>query len=210
MQQSDTRKAQMRERQAIRRAEWTSKGLCIQCGGTRKEGYHDANVQKRADRRAKGVCSKCAGKWGPPIAGETLCEHCKASTYVSMAKTRDRRIRAKKEKRAHHKSQGICMTCGLRPVEDDKVQCKKCRLRPRFGVLSSPEEIAEVLKITDCPICLGEATCIDHDHATGAVRGRICGPCNFGIGNFKDDPATLKRAAEYLENPPWPPKQDTT
>ena len=56
-----------------------------------------------------------------------------------------------------------------------------------------------------CAICstalipLGRDTHIDHDHCTTRVRGLLCGQCNPGLGRFKDDPATLRRAAEYLE-----------
>lgn len=39
---------------------------------------------------------------------------------------------------------------------------------------------------------------IDHDHESGALRGVLCGPCNIGIGHFKDDPALLFAAARYL------------
>jgi len=39
---------------------------------------------------------------------------------------------------------------------------------------------------------------VDHNHATGAVRGLICHGCNVGIGHMKDDPTMLVRAAEYL------------
>lgn len=39
---------------------------------------------------------------------------------------------------------------------------------------------------------------LDHDHETGEVRGIVCQPCNHGLGLFRDDPATLERAAAYL------------
>lgn len=41
---------------------------------------------------------------------------------------------------------------------------------------------------------------IDHDHSTIQARALLCGRCNTGLGQFRDDPALLRMAAIYLES----------
>ena len=41
---------------------------------------------------------------------------------------------------------------------------------------------------------------IDHNHETGKVRGILCNWCNSALGHFKDDPARLYKAIEYLKS----------
>lgn len=42
---------------------------------------------------------------------------------------------------------------------------------------------------------------VDHCHKTGVTRGVLCNNCNLMLGLVHDDPAILRRAAEYLERP---------
>ena len=59
--------------------------------------------------------------------------------------------------------------------------------------------------VSACSLCGSELSwqmrsChIDHDHKTGAFRGFLCQLCNMGLGMFRDDPALLRTAAEYME-----------
>lgn len=39
---------------------------------------------------------------------------------------------------------------------------------------------------------------VDHNHKTGKFRGLLCGGCNRGLENFRDNPELLRKAAEYL------------
>lgn len=79
------------------------------------------------------------------------------------------------------------------------------KLKARFGI--TVEQFEMRLKEQDgkCLICgatesgLGHKLAVDHNHVTGKIRGILCKSCNIGIGNLKDCPDLLRRAADYLE-----------
>lgn len=55
------------------------------------------------------------------------------------------------------------------------------------------------LKGNPCLICSSPSSELDHNHETLEIRGWLCGNCNRGLGLFKDNPDTLRMAAEFLE-----------
>ena len=44
---------------------------------------------------------------------------------------------------------------------------------------------------------------VDHDHATGEVRGLLCTVCNGMLAHARDDTEFFERAVAYLSSPPW-------
>lgn len=80
---------------------------------------------------------------------------------------------------------------------------RKYRLRTRYGI--TEEIYLELLAKQDhvCAICQqscasGRRLAVDHDHATGCVRGLLCRRCNQLLGRMEDSPLLLERAAAYL------------
>ena len=57
-----------------------------------------------------------------------------------------------------------------------------------------------------CAVCgthqlqLKTRLCVDHDHATGKVRGLLCNSCNTALGKLKDNYDIAYRAADYLRS----------
>lgn len=41
---------------------------------------------------------------------------------------------------------------------------------------------------------------VDHDHSTGLVRDLLCSRCNTAIGQLRENPEIIRRAAAYIEH----------
>jgi len=128
-----------------------------------------------------------------------VCSSCKQELPLDMYSKRKESI------------QYACKTCDnakqkerrLNPEINEK---HKLRMRIRQYIrkygLSEEEALALVQDRTgECDIC-GKVVplVIDHCHISGDIRGRLCGPCNTGIGLFKENINSLEQAIEYLRS----------
>ena len=73
----------------------------------------------------------------------------------------------------------------------------------KYGIDKEQYDIMILDQNDKCGICkkeLHNEIHIDHDHATGKVRGILCGKCNKGLGQFDDNVEFLRNAINYLDN----------
>lgn len=76
------------------------------------------------------------------------------------------------------------------------------RLQYKYGITKA--DFAQMLdrqahKCLGCRTGLTNSAHVDHDRATGRVRGLLCSQCNTTLGMAKEDPATLRRLTAYLD-----------
>jgi hypothetical protein len=145
---------------------------------------------------AKKACTKCGKK-------KDLCDFYKHPTASDGRQSR-------------------CKGCmGGRDRRTDKSRPKQHRMSPRpEGRLTNRErhlkydlgvDLADYYAMVKeqggkCAICKGTDPktrhghfCIDHCHKSKKIRGLLCGPCNFMLGNACDLPERLRAGAVYLE-----------
>ncbi|HEU5003431.1 MAG TPA: endonuclease domain-containing protein [Actinomycetota bacterium] len=73
----------------------------------------------------------------------------------------------------------------------------------RYGIDNA--EVAERVRRQGgvCAICgAPDPDHVDHNHATGALRGILCFSCNRGLGKANDDRDVLREAIAYLRRDP--------
>ncbi|WP_245738497.1 endonuclease VII domain-containing protein [Streptomyces sparsogenes] len=79
--------------------------------------------------------------------------------------------------------------------------------KPRsHGITEAERDALVASQAGVCCICLSApAAHVDHCHEKGRVRGVLCFSCNAALGQFKDRPDVIRRAATYLEGNAWKP-----
>ncbi|WP_112468136.1 endonuclease VII domain-containing protein [Streptomyces triticisoli] len=83
---------------------------------------------------------------------------------------------------------------------------KPVRVKRRYGITEAERDMLVASQRGVCCICLPAPPAhVDHCHETGRVRGVLCFSCDAALGQFKDRPDVIRRAAAYVEGNVWKP-----
>ena len=95
-----------------------------------------------------------------------------------------------------------CYTCSLESSRTWHRANPQVFQRSKYQITQRELDSLDQSQAHACATCLEPFTQtyhVDHDHATGKVRGLLCKRCNWALGHALDNPATLRRMADYLE-----------
>jgi hypothetical protein len=166
----------------------------------------------RDKNRSDGLqvrCRECVAEYG-------------AAHYRRRREAMGKPVREKADVPAGHK---LCRTCGeIKPHSEWhrnatasdglSTRCKACRavqgrqshLKREYGITEAERDGLIASQGGVCCICLAALPAhVDHCHETGRVRGVLCFSCNAALGQFKDRPDVMRRAATYVEGNAWKP-----
>jgi hypothetical protein len=138
----------------------------------------------RDKNRSDGLqvrCRECVAKYS-------------AAHYRRRREAMGKPVREKVDVPAGHK---LCRTCG---------EVKQGHLKRHYGLTEAERDGLIASQGGVCCICLSApAAHVDHCHNTGRVRDVLCFSCNAALGQFKDRPDVIRRAAAYVEGIAWKP-----
>ena len=148
---------------------------CLRCGTAYEPSSAQQDRERRFCTRVCGIRYAAEQRAAAPLK---RCSSCRE--YLPRAQFRGDKDRV-------DGLQPYCTTCHRYQV----VKSKYGLTREQFDAMVDPDN--------GCAICGKRGRLVvDHCHQTGAVRGLLCGPCNSGMGYFKDDPERMELAIAYL------------
>jgi hypothetical protein len=133
------------------------------------------------------------------FATEPLCPDCgeteHSKFYLHKKNGRRASARCKECQKLHNKTRYHSMS----------ILDKRAVKARAYGLSAEEYKFLVDTQQGKCAICKLEPDTkrgihIDHDHATGKVRGLLCHGCNTGLGHFKDNPQLLQTAINYLKD----------
>lgn len=134
------------------------------------------------------VCKAC-GSFRQASGARLICHPCNRARVLTNQKAHPDRVNARN-----------------RPWKKEEIQsgwtrAQRNKLRDRYGMTIKEYEALKASQGARCAICneMPSILAVDHNHGKGNTRALLCKGCNFGLGNFKDNPTHLRAAAAYLE-----------
>lgn len=131
----------------------------------------------------------------------------KAQRARYAAKHKDQRLAQGRKRYQKNRERILARQKAYAAQPEVKALREEARLLRAYNLTADMHRTLLVAQNNACAICgamfLGGSGStvahVDHDHATGRVRGILCENCNRGLGMLRDSPALLRRAAEYLD-----------
>lgn len=102
----------------------------------------------------------------------------------------------------------FCGNCTRKQDKASKEAQWAARMFRLYGLTPEQYEALYHFQGDRCALCRratgrSRRLAVDHDHATGEIRGLCCGTCNKILGHARDDAEYFYRSAAYLHFPPW-------
>jgi hypothetical protein len=147
-------------------------------------------------KRKRGLCSQHYEQWRRVSGKFAQCKHqgCPTTaTSKGFCYTHYTLLRRARSDRP------ACIVADCTRVEEATGLCYPHYQQARRYRLT-PHDFAQMLDASiGCEICGSDADLfVDHNHATGEVRGLLCTNCNFVLGHAQENPDRLLAAAAYL------------
>lgn len=115
---------------------------------------------------------------------------------------------------------GKCVPCRkkvvARHLTPERRKANKAKYKGRYKQRTRTQKLLDISHETFAELLAGQnARCticgkkpkrrlhIDHCHSTGKFRALLCNSCNTGLGMFRDNPAILRAAIQYLKTHAW-------
>lgn len=171
---------------AMSRGHRQRRGKCRDCLNTERAAARRAAGCKERKFTPPGVCSVCFMKDPPEgfMSRRTkICKPCGRQYSAVYRKKHPARVKCSRKawdrKNPHYKRMWA------------------------LGVTHEQVERLRAQQKNRCAICAERMVGarnehLDHDHASGQVRGLLCRLCNAGLGFFRDSSSLLHNASTYL------------
>jgi hypothetical protein len=129
----------------------------------------------------------------------------KARYAASSTTDKERMLAQCRAYRQANRDKDLARKRAYRQANREAIQARRRgpQIKRDYGLTLADVAIMERTQRGRCWICKTpfgvKGFQVDHCHATGKVRGLLCGSCNSGLGFFGDNPGLLKRAIKYLK-----------